>query len=390
MKHIAEAIDDHRTRVVSFDVFDTLLARPVLEPADLFHLVEAKARARGIDVRFATLRRQAERAARVEMRRVDPGREEPTLDAIHAALRALAELDAATSETLRELEIEAEQRILRARKSVIPLVEHARGRGVEVVAMTDVYLPEAVVRGALARCGLGDLERCWVSSESGETKGSGRLYRRMLADLRCDPSSVVHVGDRRESDVVRARALGLRAFHVPTARYLFFRHSPFATLWADGRDVLPAGFRMLLGMIINERFDAHEAHDPDELVGYLAGPFALAPGGEGHPALRSPPIARGTEAFLRDARALFGDDLHLLDVPAALARRPLEALERAASIPWPRRLELFLLAHVLAPSQYLRLHHSPGQFFAEAQKPWWQAYGRGRRLIQRAAGALRR
>lgn len=74
--------------------------------------------------------------------------------------------------------------------------------------------PGVVIRGLLARFGLGDSFRVTsFSDEVGFRKPRSEIFQAALAQAGMDPRSVVHVGDSVEADVAGARAAGIRAIH---------------------------------------------------------------------------------------------------------------------------------------------------------------------------------
>lgn len=433
------AIEDPRVEVVSFDVFDTLLVRPVLEPIDLFHLVARRIEAEvGHD--FVRLRRRGESEARHRMRLADPAREEPTLAAIYAATAELGHLSTEWAERLMRLEIETERSLLTARRPVRDLFARARELGKPIVAISDTYMSPDFVGEVLDANGYDGLAATWVSSHEGRTKASGNLFTRMLTDLGLAADRILHIGDNLQSDVRRPEAFGLRAVHVPRAAYLYFTRRAATDLWGHDDVVLTPGHRLLLGMAINrcieEPMERRPAEgDPiltdPEAFGYaLLGPLlvaaaagALDPKGRAaalveaileseeepsvEPASVLGRLVGGAERCRADAAVLFGPRFDGLDLDGELLLRPLlRALRRstgtgatwsadleldwlldaedededggAARLSLKRRAELRFLKPFVTPNRYLHLVHSAPQFFSEARNPLLRLYARAR------------
>lgn len=184
--------------VVSFDVFDTLVRRRHYSPTDVF------AAAGG--ARFRLKRIAAEWLARLRHRH----QEDVSLEQIYAFLAA----DPAA-------EIEAERRTLYANAEARDIYDYARAHGKRIIAISDMYLPSSLIREMLDAAGYNEVERVYLSSEVGSTKGRGTLFRHVTADLGIAPEKIVHIGDHQLSDSTRAKEHGLRSHHLPSSRMRF-------------------------------------------------------------------------------------------------------------------------------------------------------------------------
>lgn len=197
--------------VISFDVFDTLLLRPMEEPADLFYFVGMKLSCPD----FHTLRIQAEEEAR-RRRRQAAGRGEVTLEEIWEILSAKTGLDS------REgilAEWETERQFCYANPRFLPVLAALRRAGKQLVITSDMYLGAKRIRQLLLEAGLGEFDGCFVSCDLGASKHQGTLFdgirRRFGSGCRC-----IHVGDDPLSDGKRARERGWASLLVPSARLL--------------------------------------------------------------------------------------------------------------------------------------------------------------------------
>lgn len=206
-------------RLLSLDVFDTLLFRACGSPRTVFDLVGQRAAAQGLlrrgvsPLEFGELRQAAQDRCYATMGR------EPRLEEIYEALPA----GIGPRDRLLRLEEEIESEVCYLNPSVASLVRECRERGVPVVLLSDMYLGESRVRRLLARAGfdsLQDTARVIVSVDAGDYKRTGGLYAR-LAELYPDipRDAMVHVGDNVDADVRAARAAGLRAVHYDVVRY---------------------------------------------------------------------------------------------------------------------------------------------------------------------------
>ncbi|MEQ1407364.1 HAD family hydrolase [Neorhizobium sp. Rsf11] len=430
LSQILKTIDDPSVEIVSFDVYDTLLVRPVIEPADLFFLTALKLQKQRLSGDFIASRKEAERLARRRMREQDPLREEPTLDAIYEALAEITGLSAREVAGIKTVELDNERRSLSGRKLIREIYEHARQKGKRLIAVSDSYASRDFIWSVLQEEGFQAIERVYVSSEFGRCKASGKLYSIVLEDLNIVGSKMLHLGDNLHSDVKRAQDAGIRAAYIPSAVYTYFALRDFAKLWAQIGDDLPMESRLLLGMIINTCFDRPDKrqwkqgtlfNDDDHAFGYgYLGPILLlaqstkchseiAPVGQWVQATDdtdadTPAFVRmknSANKFLADAEALLGDRLknslnfrNLCDIlfrtvvhvhsasdKALLGALPainpsIKASVPVTLLPFCRRMELIALRPLLGTREYARLIVSRSSFFASTQNPAFKFYHR--------------
>jgi FMN phosphatase YigB (HAD superfamily) len=425
------AVEDPRFDVVSFDVFDTLLVRPVLEPNDLFRLVGLRAAADGLLTDFATLRPRAEALARRRLRERDPARDEPDMASVHAALADLAGLSADTIARLASLEVSVERRILRPRPALCALFETARRLGRRILVVSDSCADPAFVAERLREAAGLVPDHLHVSSTTGLTKASGRLFAAIRDDLGLDPARWLHIGDNDLSDGRRPRELGITAALVPRPTEFHFERAAALDLWASDRVEIDVAHRLLLGMSLAGPLDRPPSSpdDPEAWGHALLGPLLVAETIRPTAPARSPlaeliAVARssadagwsnpdlsalfaGARRAAAEAERLFAADLALfrldvdrLLVPIARARagaipdarrwfdhplfdRLLAGVPRdaVAGLDLVRRAELRWLSPRLTVNARQRLVTDAPRFFRETRRPWLRLWARLRPFL---------
>lgn len=189
-------------RVVSFDVFDTLVLRAFLHPGGardyLSEVVERRLGLRG----FTRLREKAESTVRAAA-----GRDVDT-HAIYGALAAMPEARGHDVEAIHRLEIETEQRLLTPRAAVADCAADIAAGGATVVAVSDMYLDAASMRGVLPGAITRALARIHVSCETGMRKDSGEAWAALPVVEGCMASEWLHVGDNEHADIQLPHGLG--------------------------------------------------------------------------------------------------------------------------------------------------------------------------------------
>jgi len=200
---LKRAIADRAVRTVAFDIFDTLVTRPLLDPERIKHLV---ARNHGGEAAEHYLRWRAEAEQRA---RAAAGRD-VALDQVYQELGRAAPLDEADLERLRALEERLERHSCAARPQAQALINHAIALGKRVVLISDMFLPRVTVEALLADAGLRGWQALYLSSEVGVRKDSGLLYQHVLERESLLPGELLMIGDNEYADVALPAALGLK------------------------------------------------------------------------------------------------------------------------------------------------------------------------------------
>lgn len=208
----AEKVMDEVSRhdVISFDIFGTLIRRIAPSPEQVFSLVEKQAERRGIfSGGFAALRTEAQQ-------RLD----EPSLEDIYDEMMSIAGLDESTRDDLLALEIETEEKLVIPRKQVCRILAGAKEMGKKVIAVSDMYLPAAVLERLLSSAGIAiPKEDIFVSCEYGMRKQAGliaEVKRKARDDIDAESGAgLLHIGDSFEHDCAPAREAGADFLLIP-------------------------------------------------------------------------------------------------------------------------------------------------------------------------------
>lgn len=201
-EQLLKQIDEHEA--ISFDVFDTLVMRKVLEPVDVFDIVEYKLSEKNIKSDdFKKKRRTSE----IEIPNAN----------IYAIYDRLALVYSWTEQekviALQE-EIESEKAVLVCRKKVVEALKYAVAKGKKVTLISDMYLPEKELREILTSLGIEGYEGLYVSCDYGKGKGNGlfEIYKKNVPT-----ENYLHIGDNHEADFVAAQQSGIDAFEIFSA-----------------------------------------------------------------------------------------------------------------------------------------------------------------------------
>jgi predicted HAD superfamily hydrolase len=244
--HIIDGYD-----LVSFDIFDTLVTRRILEPDFAFKLVEHKITHRlGRQLDFAAERNFAE----LEARRKANFTGDCSIDDIYTEFRHLTGLDKEICEQIKALEIETEWELCIPRKDVVAFFDYAKAKGKRILLMTDMYLRRPDIEGILAKCGIAGYDDLWISSEKRKRKDTGEiwtLYMEQHASLRC-----LHIGDNEHSDVQHPGDRQIANYHVMSGVNLFTGTNFGGHIYNRFRADMQWGDAALLGTIVAKEFNS--------------------------------------------------------------------------------------------------------------------------------------
>ncbi len=142
--------------IKTWDIFDTLIARRCVLPQTVFQIVERATNSIG----FVQARIESEHNASM--------RGNYSLDDIYEEFRLLTNAPKNICDTLKKLECDVEI------EQSIPITENIRQVKVGDVLISDMYLPETVIRRMLTKAGLLVPVEILITSGG---KSSGRIWK---------------------------------------------------------------------------------------------------------------------------------------------------------------------------------------------------------------------
>lgn len=195
-------------KIISFDIYDTLVKRNVPYPRMLFDFVEKEYNRRHNDSLisgFRIARINAEKA----VKEANPSRE-ILLDEIYQLL------DEAyiNKEELKSIEIEQEIKFSEPNIALKKVFDHLIKDGKRVILISDMYLPQDAIEKVLKKCGIEGYEKLYLSSQCGYRKKDGSLFDYVIKDLCESPKNIIHLGDRKKPDNIIPRLKGFHTIYI--------------------------------------------------------------------------------------------------------------------------------------------------------------------------------
>lgn len=201
IKHLIKKHD-----VISFDIFDTLIERTVINPSDIFLIVGNQILGESEADGFLTARQQAEREARKHALNA-----EVTLDDIY---ECLSEPYFGKRESLKLTEIQTEIDCCIKKESMADVFQFALDLGKSVFLVSDMYLSSDIIGQMIGKCGIAGYNKCYVSCEEHCNKINGELFRAVLNENGIESSSMLHIGDSLKADFLGAHKAGIESMLI--------------------------------------------------------------------------------------------------------------------------------------------------------------------------------
>lgn len=295
LEEAKEKICSEQIKVVSFDIFDTLIVRPFWIPSDLFFLLNDEFHdlcKLNSYVAFSDIRINSEHECHARIKQKNVSYEDVTLDEIYEQIALDYGVDRAILETVKAKEKELEIRFCVARKMGKQLFDLAKQQNKKVILCSDMYLPSETVNKLLQKNGY-QCDKLYLSSELRVAKWTKNLFRYVQRDLELPAKSFIHIGDNYDSDVANPLSLGWETLHLTKPVDMFRNGNPavyggelcsrmlgYNGLMRDGinPELAFLGYRCAMALVAIKFFDnpfATVARDSDfdadpYKIGYLA------------------------------------------------------------------------------------------------------------------------
>lgn len=220
-----KTILDENIEYVSFDMFDTLVKRPLYQPTDIFYFVaqssEVKKNFRNAKS-FYDMRILAENMARKKLESMDNFYEDVNLTEIYECLCEIGNLTKESGNKIQKYEEQLEIRFCEKRESVKELYDLALHCGKKVIITSDMYLHMDTIEKILSKNDYTQYVGIYLSSETRRLKAKGTLFNFLLQDLEIDKAeSVLHIGDNWNSDILVPQQYNIRTLFIPKCSEVF-------------------------------------------------------------------------------------------------------------------------------------------------------------------------
>lgn len=241
LRFIKKIIDKNEIKVVSFDIFDTLLERPCINPTDILYLLNYPPKV--LKTRLF---------AETDLK--DPF---VNIWGIWDYVKFQCNLCDEEKESYLKEELGIERKLAFSREIAKEIYNYAVQKGKKIIAVSDMYLPGNFLKELLHEKGYPCIETVYVSCEEKDRKDSGKLFNKVLTNEKLKSLNMIHIGDNIMSDYKIPLYKGIKTFWIPSSLFLFKRDFIRRTREDRFNNIIPDDpiLRLLLGFTINRIYE---------------------------------------------------------------------------------------------------------------------------------------
>lgn len=207
LNKIISLIQNSGCKVVSFDIFDTLIKRNLRSANDIFKILEFEFNQHfNKSLPILLLRKKAETNANE-----NSSNEEVSLDEIYAEFEQISEEE---RKWLRNQEIFLEKNFCQRNRRMYGIYNWCLKNGKKILITSDMYLPLEIIKDILFDAGYYDYSKVYLSNDQKARKATGSLFSIMLEEERLNASEVVHIGDALKGDYLVPKSMGINAILI--------------------------------------------------------------------------------------------------------------------------------------------------------------------------------
>ncbi|MBE5970993.1 MAG: glycosyltransferase [Lachnoclostridium sp.] len=195
-----------KARLISFDVFDTLLFRKTNSPETIFDLVGKHFEIHGF------------RRLRIDMQNEASRREHEAFQYPHADMDQIYEVLAEHTEIpvnwdeVKAYEIQMERDALTANEELLEIFLYAKEQGKRVVAISDMYLFAETIGEILRNKGFWEIDHIYCSANERKAKFNKDLFEVVAKKENVDYKDILHIGDKVRDDGDIPASFGMETF----------------------------------------------------------------------------------------------------------------------------------------------------------------------------------
>ncbi|WP_455089715.1 hypothetical protein [Peptoanaerobacter stomatis] len=204
--------------IISFDIFDTLIARKIYEPNNIFKIVENILLSKKIYIDFYK-------------NRIDSFKECGKYADIDDIYKKFSEkIDSSYSheiENIKKLELDIERKFFYKRSKIVCLLKSLKKYGKKIFLISDMYYTENILKDVLSHLGINEYDYIFVSCEEKAEKEEGSLYKKYLNYLKENNlnGKLLHIGDNIIADVEFAEKYDIPTFYYLNSNELILKSS---------------------------------------------------------------------------------------------------------------------------------------------------------------------
>lgn len=202
LESLKKIINDKK--VVSFDIFDTLLLRNIEKPTDIFKILDKYVFDKYDIEDFFNMRIESETKSRTAKNNY-----ECTFTEIYNNLPIKSDK---VKKDIMKKELELEERFLVANPFMKEIYNYCKETNKEILCISDMYLEEDFISKVLKNNGYS-INKIYVSNVYHKSKGNKTLFEEVYRQNKYDKSKWIHIGDNYTSDYEMPINFGISAYN---------------------------------------------------------------------------------------------------------------------------------------------------------------------------------
>ncbi|MBE5932526.1 MAG: hypothetical protein E7263_03770 [Lachnospiraceae bacterium] len=222
LQEIVDIMLNPDIKIISFDLFDTLVLRPVPGDKEKFELLDKLyGELTNSQINFAKVRTLGEATLRRQIINGELKLEDVELDSIYQVIEDVFKIPHNIAQEIKDEETKLELALCSPRESGKYLYEKALETGKKVILISDIYYSKDMIMSLLEKNGYTGFHEVFVSAHMGLRKITGNLYKKVIEEMNVAPSQMLHIGDNLESDCEIAKKLGINTVYLPSTLDVF-------------------------------------------------------------------------------------------------------------------------------------------------------------------------
>lgn len=205
LEEIKTKID--KAKVISFDMFDTLVFRIVDRPTAIFEIIEKNYQLHN----FSELRQKYQNEASLSVMQ-KKGFPHADFDEIYEWISKNLVCNFKIKD-LAEKEIYLEKSALYPNPEMKVIYEYAKSKNKRIIVTTDMYLKTKTIDEILKQCGYNSFDKIYDSADVKKAKFDKTLFQYVLNNEKLKPEEILHIGDNKKDDIENAKEFGIETFH---------------------------------------------------------------------------------------------------------------------------------------------------------------------------------
>ncbi len=203
-------------KIVSFDIFDTLIMRKIFSPEDVFRLLGSRTKGLNINTDIGAVR--AKISAKCDSC--------ASIDDIYMAIKEETDLSDEVIEDIKTIERDIDEQLCVARNDIAKLYEYCIESGKEVYLISDMYYTLQDIKQLLDKCGLSviDDRHIWISCEKKKDKISGSMWKE-YSSVVGENAKCIHIGDNKTGDIENPTKYGIDSYYVMSGKDMIMNSS---------------------------------------------------------------------------------------------------------------------------------------------------------------------